>query len=100
MNGWRLSLVADNGVRRGLHNGFNPEMLQIAMDLREIISLELTAEAELEVGRIEQFLAYDATLTKEEVDRIAEAVQLLPTFFQRDGLYYPPSFPWCKRSGG
>jgi len=100
VSAWGISIVAANGVRRGLHNGFNPEMLQIAMDLREMISLELTAEANLEVGRVEQFLAYAATPTEEEVERIAEAVQLRPSFFKRDGLNYPPDFPWCRLAGG
>jgi hypothetical protein len=75
-------------------------MLELAMDLRGMDSLTLTAEANIEVGRIEQFLAYALTPDDDEVERIAEVVQLLPQFFKRDEHYYPPSFPWCKRSGG
>ena len=72
---------------RGLRNGFNPEMLQIAMDLRGIEIPQLCRSVAITQQQIKDYLDYRSTPDNRKLERIASLLQFPTAFFRREGQY-------------
>lgn len=68
---------------------FNPDMLQIAMDIRMMEADELADAAKVEAGRVNQFTDGQLWPEKRELKAIAQALTFPVLFFTQEGKRHP-----------
>lgn len=82
---------------RGLRNGFNPEMLEIAMDLRAVDAAKLCNTVRITQQKLQDFFAYRNTPTPKELESIANLLRFPTAFFRREGEYIKEGIHvWCN----